>query len=541
MPAGPPAVTVLVAASYVAEPLQPFLRLWCDAYGLAVPVRFAGFQQVVPTLLDPQGLFRSAPDALSVVLTRPEDLASALHPDGIEPASLLLDAIADYARRWGRLVVGDLPPVVSPDFQGDHAAVSGLQRFWRERLDAIDEVEVLDLSSIVTLIGIEQAADPLMEKRASTPYRPLVYQHLGRALARLVRRRCLPARKLIALDGDNTLWGGVLGEDGPDGLRMDGGFDRFQRRLRALRDHGVLLALVSKNEEGELLEMLRSRTDCLLKPEDFAALRIGWGDKGESLRSIAAELNLGVDSFVFIDDNPVERATVAASCPGVIVVPLPEDPSAFAPLLDRLWCFDGIGVSQEDRSRTALLAQERLRRAEQEASSSLEDYLNDLGLQVSLREAGPEDHPRLAQLTQRTNQFNLSLQRRQPEEIARLQATGAQLWVVRAGDRFGEYGLVGLVVLLPPAEDGTARIDSFLLSCRALGRGVEQAVLHGLCRRARQQGIRELRAHFVVAPRNAPVLEFFRRQGWHEQGEDFVGDLEALPALPAHVQLSMDG
>jgi FkbH-like protein len=528
---------VVVASTFVAEPLAPALRLWCHAFGLAVEVRFADFNQVVRALLDPGGPFGASVEALHIVLCRPEDLCTALHPDGLDPADAIFAAIESFTATGGRLLVGDLPPVVSRRFTGDPAAVAALSRRWRERLEAVDGVRLFPFSDLITKLGLEGAADPALEERASTPYRSVLYQLLGASIAREVRRRRVPAKKVVALDGDNTLWGGVLGEDGPDGLVMGSGFAPFQQRLRRLREQGVLLTLVSKNEESDLLQMLRTHPDATLRPEDFVAHRIGWADKSNSLNSLAVELNLGLDSFVFVDDNPVERAAVEARWPEITVLPLPADPADYSAQLDRLWCFDGIGASEEDRRRSDMLEEERRRRLGQTQSTDLASYLQSLELSVTLRSATEADHPRLAQLTQRTNQFNLSYRRRNEDEVARLAAGEAMLWVVSTTDRFGDYGLVGAVILMPGADPGTGLVDTFVLSCRALGRGVEEAMLHGVCREARERGLSRLEAPYVVAPRNTPVREFFQRQQWQEQKETFNTKLDTLPELPIHVNL----
>ncbi len=539
-PAGP-ALRVAVAASFVAEPLAQSLRLWSEAFGLAIECEFAGFNQIVATLLDRDGLFHRNRAGLNLVLCRPEDLCSPRDADGRIAADIILDAAASFASSGGSLLIADLPPVVSPYFQGDRAAVPGLQAHWLQRLQAIPGIRGFDFSGLIGRFGSDQAGDAEMEQVASTPYCNAIYGLLGRDLAREVRRRRLPAKKVIALDADGTLWGGVLGEDGPEGVQPGGVFALFQKRLRQLREQGILLTLVSKNEPEDVLNLLRHHPDCELRPDDFVSSRIGWGDKSESLSQLAVELNLGLDSFVFIDDNPVERAAVEARCPQVTVLPLPLNPADYLPQLNRLWCFDGAGSSNEDLQRTSMLEHERVRRAGLEQSDDLASYLQSLQLEVTFRPAEADDLPRLAQLTQKTNQFNLSLQRRSEEEIRQLAATEASLWVASVQDRFGSYGLVGAVILCPFSVHGSAaaRLDTFLLSCRALGRGVEEAIVHGIAAAAQDQGLKYLCAPYVEAPRNRPALDFFRRQGWSDQNGEFHLALTTLPLLPSHVNLRL--
>jgi len=539
-PAGP-VLRVAVAASFVAEPLAQSLRLWSDAFGLAIECEFAGFNQIVATLLDRNGLFHRNRAGLNLVLCRPEDLCSPRDADGRIAADLILEAAASFVSSGGSLLIADLPPVVSPYFQGDRAAVPGLQAHWAQRLQTIPGLRRFDFSGLIGRFGSDQAGDAEMEQVASTPYCNAIYGLLGMALAREVRRRRLPAKKVIALDADGTLWGGVLGEDGPEGVQPGGAFALFQRRLRQLREQGVLLTLVSKNEPEDVWNLLYHHPECQLRPDDFVASRIGWGDKSESLRQLAVELNLGLDSFVFVDDNPVERAAVEAGCPQVTVLPLPQNPVDYLPQLDRLWCFDGGGSSAEDLQRTEMLEHERVRRAGLEQSDDLASYLRSLDLELSFRLAEPDDLPRLAQLTQKTNQFNLSLLRRSEEEIRQLASTDASLWVASVQDRFGSYGLVGVVILCPFRLNGSAaaRLDTFLLSCRALGRGVEESIVHAIASAAQDEGLAYLCAPYVEAPRNRPVLDFFRSQGWSDQNGQFHVALTTLPPLPKHVRLRL--
>lgn len=536
-----PGLRVVVAASFVAEPLAQSLRLWSQAFGLAIESEFAGFNQIVATLLDPHGLFHRNRAGLNLVLCRPEDLCTSRDADGRIAADLILDAAASFASSGGSLLIADLPPVVSPYFQGDRSAVPALQAHWLQRLQAIPGIRGFDFSGLIGRFGSDQAGDAEMEQVASTPYCNAIYGLLGRDLAREVRRRRLPAKKVIALDADGTLWGGVLGEDGPEGVQPGGVFALFQKRLRQLREQGILLTLVSKNEPEDVWNLLRHHPDCELRPDDFVSSRIGWGDKSESLRQLATELNLGLDSFVFVDDNPVERAAVEARCPQVTVLPLSLNPADYLPQLNRLWCFDGAGSSNEDLKRTSMLEYERVRRAGLEQSDDLASYLQSLELEVTFRPAEADDLPRLAQLTQKTNQFNLSLQRRSEEEIRQLAATQASLWVASVEDRFGSYGLVGAVILCPFSVHGSAaaRLDTFLLSCRALGRGVEEAIVHGIAAAAQDQGLKYLCAPYVEAPRNRPALDFFRHQGWSDQNGEFHLALTTLPLLPSHVSLRL--
>jgi FkbH-like protein len=265
------------------------------------------------------------------------------------------------------------------------------------------------------------------------------------------------------------------------------------------------------------------------------AARINWRPKSENLRELAEELNLGLDAFVFLDDDPAVRLEVEANAPGVTVVPLPRDPALYGPTLARLWCFDAAATTSEDRGRAHMMQQERERRNGREAASDLATYLQSLRLRGRMRPAQERDLPRVAQLTQKTNQFNLSLRRR---GVADLKALGPRyaVHVIEASDRFGDYGLIG-VCILAGAEDGSGvyELDTFLMSCRALGRGLEDAALHEMLGVVRAGGGRRLHAPFVAGPRNQPVRAFLERNGFRAQGESLVIETAARNALPEHI------
>jgi FkbH-like protein len=332
----------------------------------------------------------------------------------------------------------------------------------------------------------------------------------------------------------------VLGEVGFDGIQIgsDGpgrSFQLFQRSLKRLQERGLLLAVVSKNEEADVLRVFENHPEMVLRPGDIAAWRVNWKHKSENLQELAEELNLGIDSFVFLDDDGAVRQEVAMRLPGVHVVPLPADPARYGETLKRLWLFDGASATEADRKRTRMMQEEGLRRRERAAAATLEDYLASLDLEVEIREPGDSEWPRVAQLTQRTNQFNLSLKRRTVEEVKAL-ATDSSVWIIKARDRFGEYGLIGLCILRN-AAGATAEIDSLLMSCRVLGRGVEDAFLHAIGGAAASQGARTLTAPFVQGPRNALVKEFLVRTGFQEVRADrWELPVSALGAFPSHVR-----
>ncbi|MFM2081591.1 MAG: hypothetical protein RL380_282, partial [Verrucomicrobiota bacterium] len=495
---------VCVAATFVAQPLADALKLWSGAFGIEAEVQFADYNQVPQTLLAPDSVFAKNPTGLNVVLARLEDL-----PGGRAGAEQILSALKKFAAHTtSQLIVADLPPelfTVTPE-------ADFLRAWWREQLAAIPGVKLLAFAEIVSELGTTASRDEAMATVASTPFSLAVYQRLGIALARFVRASRVAAKKVIAVDGDGTLWCGVVGEEGAEGVTVDAAFAALQKKLLALRQRGVLLVLASKNTEADVWRVFAENPQMLLRREDFVAAKINWQPKSENLRALAGELNLGLDAFVFLDDNEAERLEVGAHGPGVTV--LPGRPERFAAALDKLWLFDGVGETQADTARAEFM-QHDVQRQQARGTADLETYLRSLDLVVEIRRARPDDLPRVAQLALKTNQFNLSLQRRSLPELQALAATH-EIWTVAARDKFGDYGLIGGVIGKFSADGYT--LDSLFVSCRALGRGVEETLLHTLAQHARDGGAKILRAPFVEGPRNEPAKNFLRRTGFCETG-----------------------
>ncbi|MFO1040829.1 MAG: HAD-IIIC family phosphatase [Planctomycetaceae bacterium] len=530
---------VVIASTFTAESIAASLQLWARAFGMNIKVEFAGFNQVAQELLSPISLFRSNRTGLNIVLSRPEDL---LAEDRASSAESLLDAIERFSRDAnGTLVVGTLPPVVSQIVNVDRQTAETVRASWRQKLSGLSDVTLLDFSAVVEGVGVSAACDTENEVIARSPYSAAVYRELGIELSRLVRQRRVAPAKVVAVDADGVLWGGVIAEDGIDGIHLGTdhpgrSFRLFQQYLKSLKAKGQLLVLVSRNQPEDVWKVLDQHPEMVLRREDFTSARINWLPKSENVKDIAKELNLGLDAFVFIDDDVANRLEMAANAPGVTVVPLPVDAAQYVPMISRLWRFDAAQLTAEDQARAAMMQQEQERKRLQENTGDLQSYLESLSLRVVMRSAKDIDLPRVAQLTQKTNQFNLSLKRRSLSEVRDLGDRFA-IHVIEASDRFGDYGLVGVAILERPEREGDAhQLDTLLMSCRVLGRGVEEATLHGLTSIVVAEGGTRLEAPVVIGPRNQPILEFLSRSGFVAQEEQLhVLAVETSFPLPAHI------
>ncbi len=324
--------------------------------------------------------------------------------------------------------------------------------------------------------------------------------------------------KALVLDLDNTLWGGVIGEDGFNGIKVGpeypgAAYQALQRAVLDLYHRGILLAICSKNNLSDAMEVLERHPGMLLRPTHFASIRINWNDKVQNLKEIAAELNIGTDALAFIDDNPFERQLVRAQMPEVTVIDLPDDPMGYAQALRDSPVFERLKLSPEDRERGRYYVEQRQRKELQQSVASLEDFYRSLEMEVEISSVTKETLSRIAQLTQRTNQFNLTTKRyteQQIEDMANL--PDWRVYSLRVKDRFGDSGLVG--VAITHYQDDVCEIDSFLLSCRVIGRTVETSLLAFIAEQARHKGAKKLIGWFLPTKKNEPAKDFYPSHGF---------------------------
>lgn len=535
---------IVVAATFTAEQIGPALTLWCRAFGIDPAMEFAGFDQVQASLLAPDSPFRTN-DGFNIVLVNPEGLLSSGGANAADRVDELLDAVAQCAAgSQGRLLVSTLPPAVTDLDVVDASQAAGIRSRWNSRLAELANIEILDLSSAVERLGIAAARSESMELQARAPYSLDLFREVAKEAARVIRKHFRPAAKVLAVDADNTLWGGVVAEDGVSGIQISPdhpgrAFQRFQEVILKLKQRGVILVLVSRNEPDDVWEVFETHPGMVLSRSDFTSSRINWNPKSDNLRELAEELNLGLDSFVFADDDPAVRSEVSFNSPEVTVVPLSADPAGYTRALTRLWRFDSAtGLTAEDRRRTEMMHQEQQREQSRRAHGDMHDYLRQLELRVEIRPASEIDLPRVAQLEQKTNQFNLALRRRNLEDLKQL-SRDQEILVVQSSDRFGDFGTIGVFVVTPVTGDTSGyNLDTLIMSCRALGRGIEQAVLSVICRGIEQKRGETLNAVYVPGPRNQPVLKFLTDAGFADQGENqLLLDISKAPQIPAHIKL----
>lgn len=346
---------------------------------------------------------------------------------------------------------------------------------------------------------------------------------LASGLARAVSAKFLPPKKVCVLDLDNTLWGGVISEDGLDGIRLGSpdpvgeAFEAFQGYLRGLKDRGVLLAVCSKNDEPDALLPFEKHRASRLKRDDFAGFKANWERKPANIKALASELNLGLDSFVFVDDNPAEIAEVSSVLPQVECLLLPQDPADFIEAVDSRGFFDAVSLSADDLSRTRSYAENAMRESAKASAGSLDDYLESLQMECVIEGVEGANISRAEQLLGKTNQFNATARRHSAEVIKEFAGSPrAFAKTFRLSDKFGDFGIVGVV--LASEIGGALEIDSFAVSCRAMGRGFENLMLARTVAAAKEMGLSRVRGVYVPTPKNSQMADFFARNGFAEAG-----------------------
>ncbi|MEH2492856.1 HAD-IIIC family phosphatase [Bradyrhizobium sp. AZCC 2230] len=506
--------SIVIAATFTAEPLQPSLEFLFEKVGLHLDVRFSPYHQVLQELISSSSTLASLDKGVAVILVRLEDFIRDIddHSSALETIPSIADEIASSltafaARARSPAVFSVL--AASPDVPEQlKGAIEKASEQLVERATGLSGITILHPRDIDVVAGNDRF-DRESDRLAHVPFTEDHYASLSLAIARKVHAFLVPDRKVLVLDCDNTLWRGVVGEDGVDGIAIPPSFAYLQTFARKLQAQGVLICLASKNVERDVLDVLEQRRDMSLKAEHIVAHRINWNPKPQNLADLAQSLNLGLDSFVFLDDNPVECELMKAELPQVLTLLLPPEDQIEA-FLDHLWAFDKVAVTDEDKRRTSLYKQDAARKALEKDATNIVDFVASLKVKVDIDPPGEGDWPRLAQLTQRTNQFNFTTVRRTEGELRTLvdgsPDSAAQVLKVKVSDRFGDYGLVGLVICIE--ADRELLLDTFLLSCRVLGRGVEHSILRHVAAIAKSRGIEMVSLPFNKTARNEPASAF---------------------------------
>jgi FkbH-like protein len=515
---------ITIAATFTAEPIEQTISFWMEKLDIASKIEFAPYNQVFQQLLDHSSLLSRNRNGINILLIRFEDwmgfentsVGKYLLDDntraGIERnVQDLVHALQSAAKNFAAPYIVCLCPS-SPSVQANVECAALFERLENQiasKLAKMSGVYFVRCEGVTAAYQVSDYYDSYGDEIGHIPFTPLYFAALGTAVARQIYALYWPPSKVIVLDCDGTLWKGVCGEDGAFGVEIDPARLEFQEFIIAQYNAGRLICLCSKNNEEDVLGVFRVRTEMPIRLDHLIAWRINWRSKSHNLISLAEELQLGLDSFIFIDDDPIECAEMKANCPEVLTLQLPKDPENIPKFLNHVWALDQRKTTEEDKKRTSLYKQYISREQLRKESISLEGFIAELDLEIRISEMKPHQLPRVSQLVQRTNQFNFTTLRRSESDIQHLcRSEGCECMVVEVKDRFGDYGLVGVILFF--VEQSVISIDTFLLSCRALGRGVEYRMLAELGNIALDRGIDHIHIKFFSTDRNQPALDFLR-------------------------------
>lgn len=530
---------VLILGQCTTTYLLPLITACAWGEGTRGNVREGGYDQLIQELLALKD--DAAPQIIILLPWHQRLLAHDARPTAEKIAdelSFLEQAWAQVARLKSKLIQvtydafgpGPLGYTMSGSGSGDLALIRSVNDALRTALP--QGAYLIDLESISAWQGRARFYDERNYHWLKQPFSTEGLCALSRHLAVALRVLTTGRRKVLALDLDNTLWGGVVGETGPHDITLGSGspegesFLAFQKYIKRLKETGVLLAACSKNNEADAKAPFEQNTQMVLRLEDFASFHASWDGKPTRLRRIAQELNLGFDSIVFFDDNPAEREHVRAELPQVTVIEAPQDPSLYIRALQESLAFETVALTSADTERTAQYQAEASRREAQTVAATPQDYLASLKMRAEVQDISPENLDRVMDLITKTNQFNLTTRRHSRAAVEAMVATpGSVCFAIKLADKFGDYGLIAVVLALPE-DAATLKVDTWLMSCRAMGRTVEHFTLNHLAVLAKGKNYSRILAEYLPTPKNTPVSTLLPDLGFSNINSNIAGVYE---------------
>lgn len=547
-----PQYSLAVLGDCATQHLATALRGYGISVGIRLNVFDADYDQIDAQVMAPDSeLYRFAPQGVLLQMCT-EKLQEAFYDRPPEArASFAEDTYARIRQIWSRIgsripatVLQCNFPLIDDGVFGQFGNKTEQSFLFQQRklnyllMQGCQEAKntfLIDLDALQTALGRSTFADPKLYYVAKMPISLAALPAAAKLVVDVVRSLQGAVKKCLVLDLDNTLWGGVIGDDGLSGIQIGElgtghAFSDFQKWLKELKNRGILLTVCSKNNEDTAKEPFEKHPEMVLRLEDFSMFVANWEDKARNIRTIQQALNIGMDSMVFLDDNPFERELVRTMIPEITVPELPEDPALYLQYLRGLDLFETASYSREDAGRTEQYREKAQRAAFEAAFQSYDDYLEALQMRASAAAFDPFHYPRIAQLTQRSNQFNLRTVRYTEAEIEALAQDDSRIGLYfTLKDKFGDHGLISVVVLEKQPED-TLFISEWLMSCRVLKRGMEEFIVDKILSVAAQQGFRRVVGEYIPTPKNAMVKDLYEQLGFSrlENGR-FQAEVSGFP------------
>ncbi len=538
-----------VLRNFTIEPLIPALKGEFFLSGFHTDFYIGNFDTIASDAMNPASTLYSFDPQLIIVaqwfeLLAPSIVYSFIKLSAEEREEIMIRVIQNLRAVITNIRGNSMAPVIINNFPAPDKTTLGIldlhsihsQKKWYSKLNEhlqdvcaeIDNVFCVDLNAVISQVGYNIGFNQRQWEVAKAPLGPKLLIPLAKEYGKFIRALNGKTRKCLILDCDNTLWGGILGEDGATGIKLGptypgSSYQNFQKQILNLYNRGVILAICSKNNEEDVLAILENHEHMILKKHHFACLKINWENKASNIANIAKELNIGLDSLVFADDNEFECDWIKSQFPEVKTLHMTGDPALYQNILINPGYFDSLFFSEEDKSKTEMYLSEKKRSELLVLTSSYEVYLNDLHIQATIEKAQAQDLERVAQLTQKTNQFNLTTVRYTEDNINQLVSSeDSDIYTLKVSDKVSDLGLIAVGIIR--YEGDMAVIDSFLMSCRALGRGLEDALLAFMINEAWKNKKTKIKGRYVPTKKNIQTQEFYNKNKFEllSTGEDFT-------------------
>ena len=559
-------IRIAILGGFTLNGLEETMRVKCDEKKIQCTTYVSGYNQYNQEILDEKSqLYKFSPDITFLIidsrsvfgelLLNPYSLSADERKQFVQNKS---DEIINFAKMLvkksnSKLILSNFNiPSYSPiginetdEEFGLHDMVRSLNQNIKIGLRLEPEVFIYDLNSFVSKFGENNVFNYKQffygDIRISLDHIPYLAQELMGYVTAVLGL----TKKCIVLDLDNTIWGGVVGEDGFEGIKLGDdpigrAYVEFQYNLLALNQRGILLAINSKNNFDDAIQIIKEHPNMILKEDNFACVRINWNDKVTNMKEISDELNIGLDSMVFVDDDPVNIEYMRSSLSEVVSVQMSADNchNNSSNLKSMSTIFDVLKITDEDKARNKMYLEQRKRTQFKTQVGNLEDFLKQLNISVNIKKVDDFTIPRISQLTLKTNQFNLTTRRYQEEDIRKFSKdTKKIVGCAQIEDKFGDNGITGAYIINKDNEQQWT-IDTFLLSCRVLGRGVEDGVLSHIIEQARRGGISKVRGEYIKTAKNQPAENFFADFGFKKEGSFWIFNTKDQFKKPKHLVVS---
>jgi len=539
-------IRISILSSFTLNGIEEIFQVKCDEKNISCNACLGGYNQYNQEILDPHSqLYQFQPNLTFLILDTRSILDDLWHfPYSIDEKQRqnfiekkfkeIQNLIIIFLKNSNsKLIISNFfIPTISNYGIFETKSNFGLQKMintlnnnLQDYIQNLDSVYLFDMNGFISRHGENNVFDPKQflfgDIKISLDFIPyLVNDLMGYVIATLgMSKRC------IVLDLDNTLWGGIVGEDEFDGIKLGSdpsgkSFVEFQKYLLGLHNRGILLAINSKNNFDDAIKVIEEHPDMILKKEHFASIKINWNDKVSNIKEISDELNFGLENFVFFDDDPLNREFMKSSLPQVLTVDLPADPSKYVRTIQEMNEFNLLKITDEDNQRGVMYSQQRDRKTLEKSSDNLEDFLKNMDLKITIKKADSFTIPRISQLILKTNQFNLTTKRYSLEEIQKMSQNDHMLiGCVQVEDKFGDNGITAAFIV---EKNGAKEwiLDTFLLSCRVMGRQIEKSILGYIIKIAKQNNVNKIIANFIPTKKNQPIENFLPNCGFKKE-KDF--------------------